>query len=212
MVEFWEGVIQILMILIPTSVAAVSSKLIVNSWQEKKEEFNLKKDQYQLRKQIIDDFEKSYVAEMVLISNFVDKVIHSYTTDYRIGLDDDEIVEFAWKLPDDEKELPIKKFVKEYEEFRTEDGKLIKEIWNFFSTVRVYYSLNDISNHMQKISDASKHYRQLAHALIYSKNNEVMHKVHDKLDKYLVEFRTANHEVSNMLANTKMHKSPDQLS
>ena len=44
----------------------------------------------------------------------------------------------------------------------------------------------------------------------YSKNDDDMHKVNNELDKSMNEFRNSSHEISNMLANTKMHETPDQ--
>lgn len=213
MVDWWELLADILIIAVPLAVPAVigafASKYIINSWQVKKEEFNLKKDQYALRKQILGDFENSYVAELSVLEKFVTKITDYYTNNYTLVSEEKKNITFSMTFPKGGTEHPLKKFSNEYDEFKKEKSKIDDIKWKFFSTIRIYYNLGDIEEHMVKISGASSFATQMTHVYIYSKTEEEFHKNYDIAYKAFNSLREANHVLGHLLANKKMRKPPE---
>lgn len=207
MVDWWVTLSEILKITIPVAVpaliGAIGSRFIVNSWQVKKEEFRLRKEKYELRNQILKDFQNSYIKEMATIDNFIRIVQNTYTVDWKF-FEEDKKSKYALSVGDDPNNLPQKKFKKDYENYKNDLQDVIYSKWKFFATVRVYFDLKDIDKKMKQLSDVSSQARYLVNVLMYSKNEEEVLKNHKMLVNAITKLRDANHIISDVLSNESL--------
>jgi hypothetical protein len=206
MVDFWEATRDILLVAVPTLIGALCSKFIINSWQVKKEEFDLKNRNFELRKQIFVDYENSFMKRLSIYDKFVSGVTDPYIREYKRNQDDKFKVGVMISFPKDEQEFPYNKFANEYNKFKKDIMENGDSIWKFFSTIRVYYNIEDIDIVMGQISKSNSSVKEAINLLMYSKELKEFNSNWELYEKRLTDFREDNHTLSHLLATTEFNK------
>ena len=208
MVEFWDAVTNILIVAIPTLIGAFGSRYIVNSWQTKKEEFRLKKEQWELRKQILAVFHSSFVEEFLCISQFRNEMKDMFVTDWSFKKgekDDEKLKSFMYSLVFPEKIEEFKSKVKpEFEKFLEEYKKFRSGTWNFYHTVRIYYNVKELDELISNASVARRQAFASVNLFMYSKNTEECDKNYLELRDQLNIFWGSIHKLAGKLANAQL--------
>lgn len=128
--EFFKDII---IVFIPVVAGIFSSKLIVNSWQ-------IRKEQLKLQKEISEALEKSISKSLVVMDNFVRVVNHAYVV-YKNdqSVDADGYVKVDIVFTDLEQDLPINKFAAEYKQFHEDYNQINFDTIYFKSILKLYY-------------------------------------------------------------------------
>jgi len=143
MVDFWEWVSPILVVAIPTAIGGVASFFGIHWWQIKKDKFQLRKLKFDLLRDIQDDYQKSVAAHVTFYHAFLQKMKDHYIHNWYIVSETDKKINFKIPVPEDN-DLPKTVFDDEFKKFFIQDQEIVKEVWNFYSTLRVYYDSNEI--------------------------------------------------------------------
>jgi len=213
----WEQLFSnILMVAIPVAIpaiiAAIASRRIVNSWQEKKAEFKLKKSRFELREQIVKGLEDSFYKNLLLLDTFVQKISQEYVTDYFLKTKEGDVghrVKYEINIPENVNEYPRNKFSKEYSEFKKDLEYTTIRKWKFFATLRIYFNVEKFDKVLVEISDSNHYCEQLVHALMHSKNTKTWVETYSEFRKEFEAYRLLNHRLSHLLTTNKMKDPPD---
>jgi len=164
-----ESIVTILVVIIPTIIGAFTSKFIINKWQEKNEEFQLKKEKSELRKKILLEKDDSIVARFFVCHGFVSHMNEGYMKNYRFESQEKTSVKYDIEFSNQNKDLPYIKFKDDVGSFRIKYNDLSKKVWDFFSTLTVYYDNKEIKDLIFKIFEEQSNINDSIHVLSYSK-------------------------------------------
>jgi hypothetical protein len=129
--EFDYGFFKdIVLVAIPTTATAFTSKWITNSWQTKKQKNELKR-------KILTEYEESFVAIHTLTGIFAITIYDSYRESVIVDKDGGHI--FPLKFPQEDNEKPSKKFYDKYRKMVEEAYALNYKINHFRTNILLYY-------------------------------------------------------------------------
>ena len=150
MAEPIDYVVTLFAVIIPTVGGALASRFILQSWQEKKEKFNLKMEKFKVRREILKDLENSYMLYYLLMSTLVIKA-NIYLTKKGFSFSDKPK---STSLP--ETELPKMKFKQEYQAVEKKlNGFIIENCWKFYNTWEVYFEDKKLAKTMNELAKIS---------------------------------------------------------
>jgi len=185
LVDIWEGVLAILLIVIPTGVGAISSKYIVNEWQEKNQKFQLKLAKSKLRKEILKDYQKGLVDHLVEMNNFARLVSDHYVIDEKYVSKDKEL-KIRREIPKGDENLPKNVLADEFQKYIKKSNEMDNELWNFFTTRNVYFNEKKVISLTQEVFDGIAHTDKLLRFIMNANNTEELRErdklTHESLD------------------------------
>ena len=208
MVEFWDAIRDILVVAIPTIIAGVTSYFSVNLWQVKKEKFDLRQKKYELRKQIQMQFQKAIFSNLHLFEELHHKIAYHYSNSWDLDKKSNE-VSFSMDIPHGNENLPENIFAEERIKFREKFIISNREIWNFYSTIIIYFDDDELSDKLSNLIDLCSECGLMFEVFMESKDNDDFKKKSDNLEKMISDFATLTSESAKMLANKPLKKMPD---
>ena len=107
----WEFIENLVLVLVPSITGIISSRFLLHSWQIRKEKFNL-------RHKILDDFQKTYPTGIELFYAFYHELASFYTTIPKNIKYEGAKIQADWKYPSEDENTPRKKISKEYEKLK----------------------------------------------------------------------------------------------
>lgn len=206
MTEPPQWIIDILIILIPTIAGALTSGFSLHHWQVKKEKFELEKQKYELRRKILDDYQKSMAAKIVLSFNFTDKIHMHYTKPKLVSKD--KTIEYYSFIPDEEDKKPKKQFLTEKKEFDKEDHRLNYEVWDFFATMSVYFDSEELISKYNQLADKQFSYKEMSNLLVLADNTKDFIEILNILEEYKADLREMGAEFADLLSDESLKMYP----
>ena len=192
MIDFWEGLRDVLVVTIPTLIGAISSKYIVNYWQLKKDEFNLRKEKFDLRKEILENYTKSYVQSYSILTGLLWEIYLEYNIPVEISKENQKSVYKVVFSADEES--PLLKFGSKFNEVSKTTRAMGAERVNFYAIVSVYFKNKELLIKLGKVTRLLADLELLLNALIRSKdeeqfkrNQKTLFNTHDTLNAILAD-------------------------
>lgn len=204
MTEPPQWIIDVLIILIPTVGGALTSSLSLNHWQAKKEQFQLEKQRYALRRKILDDYQKSIASRLVLSLNFVNKIGFHYSSPSELSSKEKKEIKYITVFPTEEEKKPLNQFSTELKEFNDKYESLNYEVWDFFSTLSVYFESEKIISKYTELSDTQLFFQKMIYVLLRSDNTDDFAKNFDILSETKADLINFGTEMVDLLANTPL--------
>ena len=202
-VEPIQHVITILTVLIPTIGGAIASRFIVNSWQEKKEKFNLKVVKFKIKRGILKDLENSYMSYYLSLEHVGIKISKLGKKDFSFS-DEAE----STSLP--ETELPQMKFKHEYQAMEKKIDEVSREnCWKFFSTWGVYFDDKKMSETMNKLAKMSSSVHAAVRLMFDADNFESFKAFKEKFEMDGQKMKDLLRDARDLIVTTKMREFPD---
>ena len=189
----WDFIMNVLVIVIPIIIGGIVTKYTTSSWQITKEKIMIKRN-------ILENYGKSYKLISILLENFVYKVTESYIV-YEESSDtipfedysnvDHEISAYI-QYPKEESEKPHKKFASEYEGLnkKLEEPSIIQN--KFLSDVRLYYADKEIEDNIHKLEKDLTDTEDIILRLQFSKDG-------NELKKYYKIFMEVNKNATDKM-------------
>jgi len=203
MTEDIDNLVTILAVIIPTIGGALATKFIVNSWQDKKEKFNLKMAKFDLRKKIIKDFEDSYVLSHNLIEEIPVLVLRSHKDWLRKKIESGaHDVYLDQKFPD--KLLPKNLFKKEIERVEKSIREATLSRWKLFNTVQIYFQGEEIYKELDKLSKQMADLDLLHNQIFHAQTPKDIQNFMKQFNPQYGELRNQLAIVTNLLINSKI--------
>lgn len=181
---------QLILVIIPTVAAFVTTKFVAESWQDRKEK-------YRLQKEILSEIDNSILHYVNAMQIFGLQIWFEYV--YAGGDPYEDEVTEDFKFPEDNTaELPEQKFKEEFEEFDNELYRMYKTSSLFESTLDLYYGVdNNLKELWTNLRYESFHLNEKLEDLYYStKKKEYLDawfefwRSMEKLRMKIAEFRT----------------------
>lgn len=205
----WNFTKSVLLILIPIITGGIATKVSTNSWQLNKEKITIKRN-------LLLYHEQSYKSRSMLIENFCYQIIESYIV-YEKGNNtipfpnysnpDYQITAFL-KLSDPEKEKPIVKYVKEYENFQSKKYDATFFANMFMSSYRLYYEKNQqLEDELGRLEKDLNNAEDIMLRLMHSKSPEELLQFYDAFmiinDRIILQLKS----VELQMVDLKFRKS-----
>lgn len=195
MVEFWDGVKDILIVVMPALIGAISSKFIIKSWQDKKEEFNLNKEKFNLRKQILEKYTQSYIQSYSMLTGLLWEIFYEYDIPSEKSKEN-VMSQYKITFPVNEKLLRTKWEDKFYEVSKTVRA-MGTDRWSFYAIVSIYFENEELLKKLGTVSQLLAKFESLLILVIQSenearfkKNLNAVNTTHDLLNKVQTEITT----------------------
>jgi len=186
----YEFTKNIILVILPTVIGIIGSKVLVNSWQIRKEKFNL-------RKEILTNFEETYPLAQSSIYGFYYKLASEYAdADKNAEYDEDGHIDAQWKYPTNEAEKPYKKFIDDFKSLNLLLSQINHKVHSFTGLIVLYFEDDE------KISP------------VFESLRDDLHTLHLRIDrmvnaKSIEEIVTANKEFLEI--NPKVRKKIIEL-
>jgi hypothetical protein len=202
LVEFFEGLRDILVVAVPAIVVAASSKFIIRSWQVEKEKFDLQKEMWAVRKTILDDYQKGFVKESIMLTHLHRRILDLYAIPRLSPTKEDKVVEEIPKADSNWSNKPLKVFGPELEKLRYEQYSAIFEEWSFFAEARIYFDDEPLVEKIYGFGRLLGDFSGVLCLLIHSESheefsqnlritNDVAHKVYKEQKEIAYQLSTA---------------------
>lgn len=200
--DFYEYVKEILVVAIPAIIGALASKGIVNSWQTNAEKFKL-------RKQILSDYQKSFVRQHSEMANFVNFIYGNYITELKWDKTKENTAKNIISFPSNKAEQPFEKFSEEYKQYKKiiTDGHT--DTWNFFATVQLYHEDDDLEIKLEELSKQRSLCEISVEVFIRSNTSDEFKENYTKSITEFAKLRSSLHVFRESLIDSKIRK-PDE--
>ena len=199
-----ESATAILVVVIPSVLGAVITKLTVNTWQEKKEKFKLKKDHLKFKHEIQKDCDMTIAAVLSNVMFFRNAIRDNYYTKWELGKDDK--IHFHILIPDGKENLPEKLLSEALKKFRTKRLELNREAWRFFSIINVYFESKKIGKDYNIFFDLEDDIQGLISLIASTTKTEDLGKYNSLLNKKSEKLLNIGSDVSLLIAKTPLKK------
>jgi len=209
LVEFWDGVTQILVVAIPTGIGAIATGFGVHWWQVKKEKFLLKTAKYDLRKEIQDKFQEAVVERVNLCRFFVTSIYEHFLVGYRISPTEELKIEFGLRVPPNSPLNLETLFKNEIKEFEETYHNLTKKVWAFGPSIEIYFDSEKLRNEFKILKQQQFFAHQVIKVLIYSKDRKDFNENYSVYKYAQKNLQNSTGRCSRLLANTSLKESPD---
>jgi len=208
-----ESITTILVVLIPSLIGVIATKKITNSWQIKKEEFQLKKEKYELkiksREKIQGAYKKSWFDLINLYFEFKSRVEEYYIDSWQLESEKEKNVTFTYTIPDDKEKLPKVVFASDLKKFIADRELIRKEVWNFWSTLTVYFESEKLTKHFKEQTKNEKFVKEMFRVFIDSNDGKDFKTNREILSNTLSELRDKISIGGNLLATTPLRDLPE---
>jgi hypothetical protein len=187
-------------VVVPTIIGIIGSKLLVNSWQIRKEKFAL-------RREILTNFQETWPFADSIIYGLYMKVSSAYTTIPLNAKYESGTISADWLYPTNESERPFNKFQHELQELTGQLSQIAYKISGFRGLIVLYFenseNLTKIFNELRKdVHEYHLHLNRMINAknldeLMGNNNkllelrNPVLVKIQD-MEKLLIETKLKN--------------------
>lgn len=171
----YEFIKNLVLVVIPTLIGIIGSKLLVNSWQIKKEKFAL-------RKSILTNFEETWPLAESMIYAFYLKISSEYA-DVKQNVEYvDGKIDVNWKYPIEESEKPFNKFNEDFNLLTQQLSKIAHKINGFRGLIILYFEESEaiIELFDSLRSDMHGYHLRIDH-MVHSKNIDVLLKGNNEL-------------------------------
>lgn len=160
---------NMLLVTIPIVIGVIGSKLLVDSWQVRKEKFAL-------RKEILVDFQKTYPLAESSIYGLYLKVTGEYSTIVPNAEYEDGVIPANWTYPKEESEKPFNKFRKEFQKLNEELSQIYYKINGFKGLIILYFKNSEgITTSFNELRTDVHAYHLRINRMIFAKNvNELV--------------------------------------
>jgi len=200
----YEFTKELILIFVPIAATIVSSKLFLNSWQIRKEKF-------QLRKEILNEFDKTfpYLTNKFYSLSFM--IYHYYNLHEPIFNEQTKIYDDKLWFPsgkDMPHELPFKKFETELQELLQLYYAVSNSVSSLKSSLILYYENgNKIYEELKKLETINTDIHTAFDKMVYSKNvQDFLSNGDDVKRNYDLALASSN-TIRKLLTNEKL-KNP----
>lgn len=141
--DLTEIIRDVIIVLIPSSMGMITSKWITNSWQQRKEDTEIKR-------KILEQMDESYHMTYSLIANFVNHVHRGYD-DYTPRYDaNGKMLPQQVIFPTNNNDMPFNKFKDEFLRFQKEYDSISYAENRFGSSLALYFP--SLLNQLDKVN------------------------------------------------------------
>jgi len=197
----YEFLKNIILVILPIVIGIIGSKVLVNSWQIRKEKFNL-------RKEILTNFEETFPLAESLIYGFYLKLGSEYADPYKNAEYVDGKINAQWKYPTNEAEKPYKKFIDDFKSLNSSLSQINHRVHSFEGLIILYFG-ND--KKIPQIFDSLRDDLHKSHLrverMVNSKSMGELVTANDEFLKINSKVRTKLAELQELFINTKL-KNP----
>lgn len=197
----YELTANLVLVVVPIIIGIVGSKLLVSSWQIRKEKFAL-------RREILTNFQETWpLAESVIYGLYL-KVGNSYSliqpnAEYESGR-----IAVNWSYPIDESEKPFKKFHDEFRKLNEQLSQIAYKINGFRGLIVLYFENSEnLTKMFNELRDDMHGYHLRLNRMINAKNLDELTVNNDELLKLRDTVGTKIEDLEKILIETKL-KNP----
>ncbi|HZS74097.1 MAG TPA: hypothetical protein VFA69_06290 [Candidatus Nitrosotalea sp.] len=141
----YEFTKNIILVIIPTGIGAITSKWITNSWQVRNEKLSL-------QKKIFDEFDETIIKEYVLLKSFLAKLWNHYADFGDMDVKEDYGKPVKFIFPNDIDKQPRNLLKKDFLEMAEKYNDYEIGVTKFQSTLVIYYDYDELTmNSLAKI-------------------------------------------------------------
>lgn len=177
-----EFYLQLILVIIPTVGAFITTKFVAETWQDRKEK-------YRLQKEILSEIDNSILHYLDAMYIFAFKIRYEYIYGPGGPHKGEDFIQF----PDDNiAEQPEQKFKKDFEEFDKEISEMRKRTSKFESTLDLYYGDDDLKEEWRNLRDYSIRLNEIFDEVYYSTTKE-------DYEKNWEEFFDASYELRDKI-------------
>jgi hypothetical protein len=195
--DLTEIVRDVIIVLIPTAMGVITSKWITNSWQQRKEETEIKR-------KILEQMDESYHKSYSLIANFVNRVHRGYD-EYTPRYDaNNNMLPQQMIFPTNSSEMPFNKFKDEFLRFQKEYDDISYAENRFGSSLALYYP--SFLNQLQKVIDKIELAFHTAIKLYHCQDKTSFEVCFDVVKDMLNEARRAQQELAFSIIKSKINR------
>ncbi len=209
MVDFWHGVLDVLVVAIPVSIVSLSSFFGVHFWQIKKHKHTILLQKIELRKEIQDEFNKSLGAEQNVYNAFIDKMRNHYLVNCILVSEKEKNVNYTTAIPSGKENLPLNVFKEDLKKFNETLLKLDGDVNQFYSKIMVYFDSEELLKGYGELLRNDFFVRHLIIVLVHSKDGIEFQRNLIIIESAQIPLLQSSANFSKLLANTKLKKSPD---
>jgi len=197
----YELATNLVLVVLPTVIGIIGSKLLVNSWQIRKEKFALRKD-------ILVNFQETWPLASSIIFDLYLKISSEYSTIKPNAKIKNGKIDVEWFFPTIESEKPFNKF---NEDFKKMDGQLSLTTHKgsgFRGLIVLYFKTSEtILDLFDNLKEDISEYIILLNHMILSKNLDELLKANFELLQMRTKVKEKIHILEKILIETKL-KNP----
>ncbi|MGC1708650.1 MAG: hypothetical protein WA799_02455, partial [Nitrosotalea sp.] len=132
MLDFWESVYNIILVLIPSFTALVTTKWVTNNWQTRKEII-------EIRRNVQNEFNES-AGKLVILLLDLNRIIWSHYTHVtsKTKSKDGKLYDLDTDFPEDPNEQPPVKFSDEIKQFN-KNFQAESSFWKLEISLKLHY-------------------------------------------------------------------------
>lgn len=191
----WKFVKEIVLVFVPVAATIIFSKLFLNSWQTRKEKF-------ELRKKILNEFDKTFPYIINRLYNLSFKVNAKYVKT-EINLKTNEETKVV-TIPENEDEKPYNVFKDEIEELKNSFHDVNQSTASLRSSMIIYFKDDStIKEKIKELQDISNLLYHLFLKMIYS-NAENYEKCEEKFGTAFSDSFELQNNCRKLLADEKL--------
>jgi hypothetical protein len=195
MTDVYAYLQEVLTLIIPIAIGAGTTRWIVNAWQTTK-------DTFELKKQILTDFQKSFISEYSLMADLVTLVREYYTESIKWNestKDEERKIKFPSK-----EDKPLIKFSTEYDEYRKKRQKAYYREWNFYGTEQLYHRDTDLKGKLEELNKKGGYCEVLLEMFMRSETEEEFNKNYTAFHVEFQNMREKLHAFRDILVRSKI--------
>ena len=194
--DLTEIVRDVIIVLIPTLIGVFTSKWITNSWQQRKEETEIKR-------KILEQMDESYHKSYSLLANFVNHVHRGYD-DYTPRYDaNGKLLPQQVIFPTNSSDMPFNKFKDDFLKFQKEYDDISYAENRFGSSLALYYP--SLLNQLGKIDENLDMAFHTAIKLYHCQDKMSFEVCFDVAKEALNEARSKQQELAFRIIKSKMN-------
>ena len=197
----YEFTKNLVLVVLPTIIGIIGSKLLVNSWQIRKEKFALRKD-------ILVNFQETWPSAASIIYGLYLKIGYEFSeldpnAEYEHGT-----IATTWSYPTTESEKPFNKFNEDLQKLSEQLSQISHKVNGFRGLIVLYFetSKNVVKLFDELETDIHGYYLRV-NRMILSKNIDDLVIANDELLEMRPAIRKKIHNLEKTLIETKL-KNP----
>jgi len=160
----YDFLTNLALVVVPTIIGVIGSNFLINAWQIRKEKFAL-------RKEIISSFHDSFWKANALPYNLFLRISTKYSSVARNAAMTDTSVDSEWIYPSKEEDKPYSVFSKDYNDYITKSSEIIQKSHQFTTMLNFYFDESEkMDSIIDVLNDSLENTSMELKRLVYAKN------------------------------------------
>jgi len=188
---------EILLVLIPSMIGLITAKWVSNSWQQRKE-------RNEIRKNTITEFTESFAKKYSMVGEFIGLLHNNYIDPALTIQNPNGTIKFVFKFPVNDAEKPFNKYAKEWELFKKEYWQLVYPSNKFLTSFRFYFDEKEIDTAIGISEEKMNSVFHMTSLFVYAKDLTEFKKWYSNMNTILDEVLPQLRIIEDGLISKKM--------